>query len=117
MRSRRNGNAAEHLVVYQHDGAESYRFVLVGKLDGAYVDELKSAWVTASSMLRGRELIFDLSALEAVDDAGLEFLSRMRESGARIVPVAAQGIPTVPETPAPPVDAHPARLTAASARS
>jgi anti-anti-sigma regulatory factor len=88
MRRQRARNGAEHLVVYQHDGAAAFRFVLDGKLDGAYVSELESAWSTASSVLRGRELVFDLSSLESADEAGWQFLSRMRESGARIVPPA-----------------------------
>jgi hypothetical protein len=81
-------NGAEHLVVYQHDGATAFRFVLAGTLDGAYVSELESAWTTATSVLRGKELVFDLSLLKGADEAGLKFLSRMRESGARIVPPA-----------------------------
>ncbi|HWQ55883.1 MAG TPA: hypothetical protein VN442_19500 [Bryobacteraceae bacterium] len=80
----------EGLVVYQHDASGTFRFVLLGQLKQPWVDELRHAWTTASSVIQNKELVIDLSALTAADNSGIDLLSRMRESGARIIAPASQ---------------------------
>jgi len=87
----RGDQPAEGLDFYQHDGAAAFRFVVAGSLEGAAVRELDQAWATADSVIHGKQLVFDLSALSGADPAGVALLRRMRESGARIV---------APESPA-----------------
>lgn len=72
------------MILYQHDYAAMFRFVLIGDLTGESVDELRCAWETAGSVLKGRDLVLDLSGLTNVDPGGLELLSRMKDSGARM---------------------------------
>jgi len=66
-----------------HDGAAMHRFVLLGALTGACVDELEHAWTTAATALNGNGLVVDISGLTSADQAGLDLLSRMRTSGVR----------------------------------
>jgi hypothetical protein len=68
---------------YLHDGASSLRFELAGTLAGDNVSELEQCWRTASSTVEGRELILDVTALTALDEAGLQLLNRWHERGAR----------------------------------
>ena len=67
--------------ICQHDGATAFRFQLKGRLDGAQVENLEHAWRCASSVLRGRELVIDISGLTGADPRGVALLSRLRESG------------------------------------
>ncbi|HUO32657.1 MAG TPA: hypothetical protein VMU80_25815 [Bryobacteraceae bacterium] len=71
--------------MYQHDGASLFRFVLRGELCGYCVEELQHAWTTAQSILGTKELVVDICGLAAADAAGVELLSRMRKSGARLI--------------------------------
>jgi ABC-type transporter Mla MlaB component len=71
--------------MYQHDGPTVFRFVLRGKLSGVQVQELDHAWNTAKSILSGKELVIDISGITDADPAGVDLLSRMRESGARMI--------------------------------
>lgn len=48
------------------------------------MQELEHAWITAASVLRGRELVLDVSGLTGTDENGTNLLSRMRESGVRL---------------------------------
>ena len=70
--------------MYQHDGAEVFRFVLSGELCGNAVQQLEWAWETAKSILDGKELIVDVSGIANADPLGLELLIRMRAAGGRI---------------------------------
>jgi hypothetical protein len=70
--------------MYQHDGATMFRFVLRGELCGSWVAELGYAWTTAQSILGNKELVIDISGITSADASGLDLLSRMRESGARL---------------------------------
>lgn len=79
---------ASGLSVYQHDGPAVFRFEVTGLLDGSVVEELEHAWITAASVLAGKELVLDISALTGSDDAGIRLLARMRTAGARIIPPA-----------------------------
>jgi ABC-type transporter Mla MlaB component len=75
--------------MYQHDSATMFRFVLRGGLYGDGAQELERAWTTARSILEGKELVVDVSGITNVDPSGVDLLSRMRESGARL----AAGLP------------------------
>jgi len=70
--------------MYQHDSATMFRFVLHGGLAGAEVEELEHAWITAQSILKGKELLVDVSGITDADNLGVDLLSRMRDSGARL---------------------------------
>jgi hypothetical protein len=70
--------------MYQHDSATMFRFVLHGNLAGDRVPELEHAWTTAKSILNGRDLMVDVSGITDADELGVDLLSRMRDSGARL---------------------------------
>jgi hypothetical protein len=81
------------LDIYQHDSPTMFRFVLRGDLKGACVDELEHAWTTAISVLKGKELVVDISAVASADQTGLDLLDRMRVSGARMTAPAPTASP------------------------
>jgi len=70
--------------MYLHDSAAMFRFVLHGDLKGGRVPELEHAWTTAKSVLNDRDLVIDVSGITNADQFGVELLSRMRDSGARL---------------------------------
>ena len=70
--------------MYQHDSSDMFRIVLIGELGESGVRQLRWAWETAKSILRGKELSVDVSAVTKADPTAVDLLSRMRESGARI---------------------------------
>jgi len=70
--------------MYQHDSATMFRFVLRGHLAGDRVTELEHAWTTAKSILKGKELVVDVSGIKDADKFGMDLLLRMRASGARL---------------------------------
>jgi ABC-type transporter Mla MlaB component len=70
---------------YQHDGATTFRFQLAGELAGPWVTDLEHAWQTASSIMRGKQLVLDVSDLTGADSLGLQLLRRMLGAGARLV--------------------------------
>ena len=73
--------------MYQHDSATRFQFVLNGELSGHEVRNLEHAWNTAKSVLHGKELVVDISGITHASTPGVELLSRMRESGARLTAV------------------------------
>ena len=70
--------------MFQHDSATIFWFVLQGDLTGDGVQELQHAWTTARSILGTKALAVDISGITNADAAGVELLSRMRETGARL---------------------------------
>ena len=70
--------------MYLNDSAKSFEFVLHGELTGNAVQSLKQAWITAASILNGKKVFVDVSALTAADADGMELLGRMTGSGARL---------------------------------
>lgn len=70
--------------MYQHDRAKAFQFVLHGDLVGERVQELEHAWTTAKSILKGKELVIDVSGITYADKVGVDLLARMRDSGARL---------------------------------
>ena len=73
--------------LYQHDSAAMFRFVVRGDLSGMSVREFEQAWNTATSIATRKEIVVDLSGVTNADAAGVELLSRMRESGVRLTAV------------------------------
>jgi ABC-type transporter Mla MlaB component len=70
--------------MHQHDTPTMFRFVLRGELDEPSAIELEHAWRTAASVLRGKELVVDVSGLSHSDAVGMDLLCRMRDQGARL---------------------------------
>ena len=70
---------------YQHDGATTFRFQLAGELAGPWVTDLEHAWQTATSIMRNKQLVLDVSDLTGADAPGVRLLQRMLGSGARLV--------------------------------
>ena len=70
--------------MYLNDSAKAFEFVLQGELKGDAVQSLEHAWITATSILNGKEVLVDVSALTAADAEGIELLYRLTGSGARL---------------------------------
>ncbi|MCE5310933.1 MAG: hypothetical protein LLG20_25100 [Acidobacteriales bacterium] len=70
--------------MYQHDSSSVFRMVLRGSLKGLWVNELEHAWMTAASILKGKELVIDISGLTGIDNSGLKLLSRIQDAGGRL---------------------------------
>ena len=62
-----------------------FRFVLLGELTGMYVRDFEQAWNTATSIAARKDVVVDISGVTDADAEGVELLSRMRESGARLI--------------------------------
>ena len=89
--------------LYLHDSHRLFRFVLRGSLEGPWVRELEGAWITARSILRAKDVIVDLSGLTEADEEGIGLLSRMAESGVRLIaasPPESPGLARLLGTPA-----------------
>lgn len=80
-RRRREGS----MDYYQHDGVTTFRFQLAGELSGPWVTDLEHAWQTATSIMRGKQLVLDVSDLTAADPPGVQLLRRMLGSGAKLI--------------------------------
>ena len=70
--------------LYQHDRSSVFRMVLRGSLKGLWVNELEHAWMTATSILKGKDFVIDISGLTGIDISGLQLLSRIRAAGSRL---------------------------------
>ena len=70
--------------LYQHDHPSTFRLVLHGSLEGAAVQELEHAWITASSV-KGKAFVLDICGLTGVDENGKSLLARMRSSGVGVI--------------------------------
>ena len=70
--------------MYLKDSASTFEFVLRGELTGDAVEGLEHAWITAKSILRGKDVLIDVSALTDADSGGIDLLHRMAGSGARL---------------------------------
>ncbi len=68
--------------MYLNDSAQAFEFVLRGKLTGGHVKSLEQAWITATSILNGKDLLVEVSTLTAADAEGIELLYRMAGAGA-----------------------------------
>lgn len=81
--------------MYQHDSPRMFRFVLRGSLEGRWVRELECAWITAKSILKGKDVVVDTSGLTGADEDGIQLLSRMAESGVRLTAAAPPESPSL----------------------
>jgi len=92
--------------MYQHDSANTFRFVLKGDLAKIEAQQLQCAWETAKSILNGKDIIIDVSGVTKADPAAVELLARIRESGAQItaarVPECEGLLPLLEQPPAMP---------------
>jgi ABC-type transporter Mla MlaB component len=70
--------------MYLHDSVKTFELVLQGELTGGSVQSLEQAWITATSILNGKEVLVEVSALTAADAEGIELLYRLTGSGARL---------------------------------
>jgi ABC-type transporter Mla MlaB component len=70
--------------MYLHDSTETFKFALHGELTADAVQSLEQAWITAMSILDGKEVLVDVSAVTAADAEGIQLLRRMTASGARM---------------------------------
>lgn len=68
-----------------HDGADSFRFQLEGRLVGAWVREVEQCWRTAASVIHDKRLVIDLRSVQFVDPAGKLLLSVMHQAGAEFI--------------------------------
>jgi ABC-type transporter Mla MlaB component len=78
-------HSVSDLTMYQHDAASLFRFVLMGRLAGRDVEDMEHAWITARSVMDGKELVVDLSAVTEIDGAGMHLLARVEACGARVI--------------------------------
>jgi hypothetical protein len=85
MGRKRSRGASEGFRYYIHDGARVFRFVLIGRLAGAHVRELAQCYRTASSILKGRTFVVDLSGLAGWDEEGRALIESWREGGAEVL--------------------------------
>ena len=67
--------------MYLHDSTETFKFALHGELTADAVQSLEQAWITAMSILGGKEVLVDVSAVTAADAEGIQLLRRMTASG------------------------------------
>lgn len=81
--------------LYLHDEANAMRFKIRGELGGSCVIELESSWRTASSVLRGKSLVVDLTDVTSIDEAGEQLLVRMQKEGAHLIPESRVGEPNL----------------------
>ena len=70
--------------MYLHDSTETFKFALHGELTADAVQSLEQAWITAMSILDGKEVLVDVSAVTAANAEGIQLLRRMTASGARM---------------------------------
>lgn len=71
------------MTLYQHDAPLTFRFQLVGNLEGPWAVEVEQAWLTATSIINDKELVVDISDLDGADARGMELLVRFRDAGGR----------------------------------
>lgn len=84
------------LVIYVQTEAMMVTFRLEGRLSGAGVRELARHWSSAVFKQPDQRMIFDLSGLTAVDDAGREFLARVHEYGDLLIGGGIDGFSEAP---------------------
>jgi len=69
--------------ITSHNESATTGLVLEGKLAGGCVDELDKCWQLASSTQTG--LLVDLTSVSFIDDRGKQLLTKMHETGAKLV--------------------------------
>jgi hypothetical protein len=88
---------------YIHDSVSTLRFQLIGDLRTGNLMELDGSWETAQTTLGPRRFLLDLNQLFSADEAGRDWLLKMEQVGAQLLPAnymnaASNGIhPQIPE--------------------
>jgi hypothetical protein len=70
---------------YMHDGPKSFRIELMGALSAEDAGRLEQDWRTASSVLKDRALVIDLTFATNVDPAARDLLTGWFREGAQLV--------------------------------
>jgi hypothetical protein len=78
---------SDDLHFYMHDGLDTFRFELAGRLSAESARELEQAWRTAASMIGERRVIIDLSGVTGIDPNARELLRRWASEGAQLAVV------------------------------
>lgn len=73
------------MAIYIHDEAARLRLRVTGDLDEKAAKELASCWTTASSVIRERKIVVDLTSLAAIHDGGRELLAALHHDGAEFL--------------------------------
>ena len=68
-----------------HDGPDHVSLKLEGSLTGTWVAELEDCWRATRTILGGRALELDLTAVQRVDRAGTYLLALLRRSGVQLI--------------------------------
>jgi len=71
------------ITVQDAEGAAAFK--LEGKLAYEWVAEAEKAWIEFSGLARKANMVVDLCGVSFVDEAGRELLSRMHDSGAKLI--------------------------------
>ena len=72
------------LKITLHDHPNQLRFRLEGRLAGAWVNELRQCWQTATSTSGERPIIVDLREVDFVDSDGQALLAVMHQAGVQL---------------------------------
>lgn len=78
-----------------NDTSNEFRLKLEGCVGSAESREVESCWRTAASTIGGRHFTVDVSQVKSLDATAVELLSRMRDSGAKLL-FGASGHPSAP---------------------
>jgi hypothetical protein len=70
---------------YMHDGPTAFSIELAGALAGEGAKNLEQDWLSASAVIRKKELVVDLSFVTEIDPIGRQLLLRWRRNGATIL--------------------------------
>jgi len=95
--------------LYLNDSAEKFEIVLDGDLTADAARNLDHAWTTATSILKGKELVVDVSGLTSAGAEGVDLLGRMKRAGARLTAKRSPKSSDLVRFLGVPLAAHPAR--------
>jgi hypothetical protein len=70
---------------FMHEGPTAFRFELAGALNAIDAARLEKDWRAASSILRNRSLIVDMSFVTAIDEQVRRLFRRWYQLGAQFV--------------------------------
>ena len=90
-----HGEGKVAMSFYQHDGTRDFRFQLIGEMNDEVAFELEQAWQTATSIMRGKELLLDVSQLTGVSASGRQLIERMQSCGAQLIVRGAASMPSL----------------------
>src|ERR1700719_4071075 len=70
---------------YMHDGPAAFSIEVAGRLAAEGAKKLEQDWLSASAVIRKKELVVDLSFVTEIDPVGRQLLLRWRRNGATIL--------------------------------